>query len=356
MAKIKNEYKPGDPSVYINFDAIADLPEEYEAVITEVLFDPKNLNKSFVNVGSKSNPSWMPSTELMYKIAEACGISGSPDSETTPIIEDVDINPMLMKGLDAPPTYRRMTVGRSVSKRSSRLMEDGTPLWSSLCTTDYNVWERCMDLWSTEEAYSEGYTKKLNYEKAYKYETMYKRRAHFDSEMKFAHAKAETKAYLKTIRELAGLPTGFTTEDLASGKFVFARVRRSKSLLKMETAARLQAISRGFSGSPPSLFGPADDGKTSFEQLPEPPVVYDATGDEIPEKPKPSELAIILFKEYLESIKDKELLESGKKTLSWLESTEDPEANAKYYAKALDNLKAIEESIPEAFRIEHHLF
>ena len=354
MAKMKNQYKPGDPSVYINFDAIADLPDEYEAVITEVLFDPKKLEEFFANVGSKANPSWMPNPELMYKIAEACGISGSPDSETAPIIEEVDINPMLMKGLDAPPTYRRMTVGRSVSKRSSRLMEDGTPLWSSLCTIDYNVWERCLELWSKEELYTEGYSRAGQYSN--KYDNMYKRKSHFDSEMKFAHAKAETKAYLKTIRELAGLPTGFTTADLAAGKFVFARVRRSKSLLKMETAARLQAISRGFSGAPPSLFGPVDDGQTSFEQLPEPPVTdgYDPALDY--QEPRKSEHAIILFREYLESIKDQDLLESGKKTLSWLESVDDPEANEKYWAKALENLKAIEESIPEAFRIEHHLF
>lgn len=351
MAKMKNQYKPGDPSVYINFDAIADLPDEYEAVITEVLFDPKKLEEFFANVGSKANPSWMPNPELMYKIAEACGISGSPDSETAPIIEEVDINPMLMKGLDAPPTYRRMTVGRSVSKRSSRLMEDGTPLWSSLCTIDYNVWERCMDLWSTEESYSEGYTKKLMYDREYKYDNMYKRRAHFDSEMKFAHAKAETKAYLKTIRELAGLPTGFTTADLAAGKFVFARVRRSKSLLKMETAARLQAISRGLSGSPVSLFGPADDGQTNYDQLPEPEHVEAEVVEDVKES-----LIIALFREYLPSIKDKELKESGDKTLAWLESVEDPEANEKFYAKAVENLKAIEDSIPAAFRITHDLF
>lgn len=349
MAKMKNQYKPGDPSVYINFDAIADLPDEYEAVITEVLFDPKKLEEFFANVGSKANPSWMPNPELMYKIAEACGISGSPDSETAPIIEEVDINPMLMKGLDAPPTYRRMTVGRSVSKRSSRLMEDGTPLWSSLCTIDYNVWERCLELWSKEELYTEGYSRAGQYSN--KYDNMYKRKSHFDSEMKFAHAKAETKAYLKTIRELAGLPTGFTTADLAAGKFVFARVRRSKSLLKMETAARLQAISRGLNNSPVSLFGPADDGQTSYDQLPEPEHVEAEVVEEVKES-----LIIALFREYLPSIKDQELKESGEKTLAWLESVENPEANEAFYKKALANLKALEDYIPKAFRITHTLF
>lgn len=346
--KIKHEYTPGDKSVYINFDAINDLPDEYEAVVTEVLFDPKDLEASFSNVGSRNSPSWMPRTELMYQIAEACGISGSDASETGPIIEEVDINPMLMKGIEDPPTYRRMTVGRSVSKRSSRLMEDGSTLWSSLCTSDYNVWERCMDAWSNEELYTEGYSKQGKYPS--KYDNIYKRRAHFDSEMKFAHAKAETKAYLKTIRELSGLPTGFASADLASGKFVFARIRRSKALLKMETDARLQALSRGLTGTPgATLFGSSDG--PSYDELPE-PIVDEAVIEEVQQ----DSLIVALFKEYIETVKDKALQESGRKTLEWLESEEDPEANAAYYQKAVANLKAIEESIPEAFRIEHNLF
>ena len=86
------------------------------------------------------------------------------------------------------------------------------------------------------------------------------RRSHFDSEMKFAHAKAESKAYLKTIRELAGMPTGFQSADLTSGKMLFARIRRSKAVLKMETAARISAMSRGIESQPAKamLFGPAE--------------------------------------------------------------------------------------------------
>lgn len=342
------KYTPGDKSVYINFDAIADLPDEYEYIITEVLFDSKKLDDSFANVGSKDSPSWMPNPELMYSIAEACGISGSEASETSPIVEEVDINPMLMKGIEANPTYRRMAVGRSVSKRSSRLMEDGSLLWSSLCTSDYNVWERCLELWSKEEMYTEGYTKENRFPS--KYDTTYKRRAHFDSEMKFAHAKAETKAHLKTIRELAGLPTGFSTADLASGKFVFARIRRSKALLKMETAARLQAMSRGlYGGASAQLFGPQE---SAFDELP-PPVDVEIGDDPI--VPEDSKI-VILFREYLTSIKDDELKKRAQDTLTWLESEEDPEANEKFYAKALENLKAVEAAIPEAFRIEHELY
>lgn len=348
MAKITGDtkYQPGDKSVYINFDAINDLPEEFEAVVTEVLFDPKNLADSFSNVGSKSNPSWQPKVELMYKIAEACGISGGDESETQPMVEEVDINPMLMKPIEAPPTYRRMTVGRSVSKRSSRLMEDGSLLWSSLCTAEYNVWERCMELWSKEESDSIGYTKPLSYNNTPKYDNQYKRRAHFDSEMKFAHAKAETKAYVKSIRELAGMPTGFSTADLASGKFVFARIRRSKMVLKMETAARISAISRGQAPQPaPALFAPDE------------PIYEDLPVTEPEPEPKNAETHIVaLFEEYLPNINDLALAEEAQKTLDWLKAQDDPKAKPKFYAKALENLKRIEEAIPEAFRIQHNLY
>lgn len=347
MAKNNSDayaYQPGDKSVYINFDAIKDLPEEFEAVVTEVKFDPKNLAESFSNVGSNNNPAWQPKVELMYKIAEACGISGGDESETQPMVEEVDINPMLMKPIDAPPTYRRMTVGRSVSKRSSRLMEDGSLLWSSLCTAEYNVWERCMELWSKEESYTDGYKKPAKYDN--KYDNQYKRRAHFDSEMKFAHAKAETKAYVKSIRELAGMPTGYSTADLAPGKFVFARIRRSKMVLKMETAARISAISRGqVPQSAPALFAPEE------------PIYDDIPVTEPEPEPEKKETHIIaLFEEYLPNIADLGLAEEAQKTLDWLKTQEDPKAKPKFYAKALDNLKRIEDAIPEAFRIQHNLY
>ena len=347
MAKNNSDayaYQPGDKSVYINFDAIKDLPEEFEAVVTEVKFDPKNLAESFSNVGLNNNPAWQPKVELMYKIAEACGISGGDESETQPMVEEVDINPMLMKPIDAPPTYRRMTVGRSVSKRSSRLMEDGSLLWSSLCTAEYNVWERCMELWSKEESYTEGYKKPAKYDN--KYDNQYKRRAHFDSEMKFAHAKAETKAYVKSIRELAGMPTGYSTADLASGKFVFARIRRSKMVLKMETAARISAISRGqVPQSAPALFAPEEP---IYDDI---PVTEPDT-----EHVKKETHIVALFEEYLPNIADLGLAEEAQKTLDWLKTQEDPKAKPKFYAKALDNLKRIEDAIPEAFRIQHNLY
>lgn len=346
MAKITGDtkYQPGDKSVYINFDAINDLPEEFEAVVTEVLFDTKRLDMSFSNVGSQKEPAWQPKVELMYKIAEACGISGGDESETQPMVEDVDINPMLCKSMEAPPTYRRMTVGRSVSKRSSRLMEDGSLLWSSLCTAEYNVWERCNELWSKEESYTDGYKKASQYPP--KYDNQYKRRAHFDSEMKFAHAKAETKAYVKSIRELAGMPTGFSTADLASGKFVFARIRRSKMVLKMETAARISAISRGNAPQPmPALFGPEEP---VFDEMP--------IDEPIEEPAKKDSHIVAIFEEYLPNINDLALAEEAQKTLDWLKAQDDPKAKPKFYAKALENLKRIEEAIPEAFRIQHNLY
>ena len=48
----------GARDVYVNMDAINDLPEEYEATINCVEYDPKRLADSFSNVGTEKSPSW----------------------------------------------------------------------------------------------------------------------------------------------------------------------------------------------------------------------------------------------------------------------------------------------------------
>jgi len=244
-AKLKERVErrsPEDKNVYINLDAIAELPDEYEAIISEVIFDPKDLPASFSDVDGKGG-AWMPGTALMYEIAEACGISGIGEPIIEPIIEEVDYNPMLCAPMDALPTKRKMIVGKRVSKQSQVMQEDGTMRASSVCTSDYNAWERCSEAWSKEEMYTNGYTKEGKFPP--KYDNKYKRKHHFDEEMKFAHAKAETKSHIKTIRELAKMQTGFKTEDLKEGRLIFVKIRRSSMVLKLETAARLEAIKNG---------------------------------------------------------------------------------------------------------------
>jgi len=336
----------GDKSVYINWDAVKDLPDEFEVVVTSVKYDPKNLDASFSDIGSGMR---MPTPDFMYRIAEACGISGGSESETAPIIEEIDINPMLCKPIDATPNYQRKIVGRSVSKRSSRMMEDGSLAFSSMCTAEYNVWERCCTLWSNEEMYTNGYTKKGKYDN--KYQNPFQRKANFDSEMKFAHAKAESKAYLKSIRELAGLPTGFKSNDLISGQLAFSKVRRSPLALKAETAARLGAISRGIgqSTAQAQLFGPAEP-----EIYPEP--IADIEPEFTTEDTPPHDTQILaVFEEYLPNISDEGMQATAKATIEWLKGEEDPKSNKSFYAKALKNLKLIEDGIPEAFRLTHTL-
>ena len=358
--------QPGDKTVYVNMDAIRELPDEYEVVYTNVEFDPAHLDKAFSNVGSDKNPSWFPRTELMYAIGEACGISGGDDSRQEPIVEEIDINPMLMKPITDEPTYRRMTIGRRVSKYSTRLMEDGTLMRSSICTSDFNAWEYCMEAWSKEEMYTDGYSKKGKYDN--KYDSQYRRRAHFQGTegMKFSARKAETKAHCKTIRELAGLPTGFSTEDLKEGKLTFARVRRSREILKAETAARLSAISNGFNPDAKRISGPLFQIPESTEQeaevVPEDAVDFDFPEPD-PEHPEvmiydptksKRENMISLIKYYgSEQMIPADISESVAPLLSWLEGDTGAESNEKYWNKAVAILGKIESSIPDEGRIEH---
>jgi len=347
--------------VYINWDAISELPAEYEVVVTQVTYDPKNLDNDFTNVGTDRVPSWYPSTQLMYKIGEACGISGG-HADSAPITEEVDINPMLRKPMDAEPTYRRMTVGRSVSKQSSRLMEDGSLIFSSVCTAEYNAYERCLELWSKEEMYTDGYAKKGKYDN--KYDSPYRRRAHFDAEMKHAHAKAETKSHTKTIRELAGLPTGFRPEDLTSGVMIFARVRRSREVLQMETAARLSAISQGHQPGEQAtrmLFGPTVvENENTPEQEPEPQNVtpeFPPTTEpqQPPKKTKREELISVLQYYQKENLVTPDMADTVVNVLAWLDGAKDAESQSEWWAKAVSILKTVEGKVPEEGRLTHNL-
>jgi hypothetical protein len=345
--------RPGEKSVYINWEAIEELPDEYEAIVTEIKFDPKNLDRDFSNVGTSNSPSWMPNPDLMYKIAEACGISGGDNSIAQPIMEEVDINPMLCKQIDAPPIFQRRKTGERVIKFATRVQDDGTFIRSSACTIDYNVWDRCLEAWMKEEAYTDSYTKQGKYPP--KYNTPAKRRLHFQSEMKFAHAKAETKAHLKAIRELAGLMTGYKTTDLQSGSLIFARVRRSKKILQAETTARLSAISHGVKPAekPQALLF----GSTEPDNTIEPDDVYSESPDVQQFKNKNKRQVFIdALSNYIDNdIVNAEMKQVAEAVLNWLKSDENAEGAANWSA-AVERLKAIETNIPADIRSNHEIY
>jgi len=312
----------------------------------------------------------------MYRVAEATGISGGDNSVTEPVIEEVDINPMLMKGLELEPTFRKMIVGRRVKKYSTLLQEDGTIRRSSPCTSIFNVWERCLELWSKEEANTKGYDSSIvkhyqdgnaYYEYTYNnqikkkslnYDTTFKRRAHFNAEMKFAHAKAETKAHSKTIRELAGLMTGYTAADLKEGKFIFSKVRKSQEALKLEQAANLNRISNGGKASPAAaiLFPPEEDELEEVAEAiihSEDPDPFESEPEDVTPTDEEKLLGIFQSYEHLE-----ELTEENKilisKCIKWLESNPDKDAESypRLWKKVLTRLDTIELNVDFDNKIE----
>ena len=243
------EVNQDNKTVYINWDAIEMLPDQYEAVVSEMIFNFKKLDEYFSNVGSKDNPSWYPRTETAYKIAEMCGISGCDEKTIEQIYEDVDSN-MLNIGekYRNEEILRRRKVGIRVTKKSMRFCEDGSWRFSSPCSNDFNFWNRACQEFLTEEDYTDNYTHQDKFKNPFKYNTKTKRLKRLYELEKFATQQAETKAFVKTVRELAGLPTGFKTDDLKDGKLVFVKYVKSKSYLKAEMAAKLSAISQGKTG------------------------------------------------------------------------------------------------------------
>jgi len=288
----------------------------------------------------------MPSPALHYKIAEAKGISGGENSLNSAIYEDVNLSEMTM---ESTPKFIKMLTGYQVTKFSTVMGEDGTIRRSSPCTIPYNVWNRCVEMWTKEEMYTEGYSKKGKYPS--RYDTKYKRKNHFYTELKFAQQKAETKAHEKTIRELAGLMTGYRKEDLSSGRLIFAKVRRSREILQAESAARLSALSNGTQEQKEQamLFGPSG-GTIEMVEDTEPEIeIVTPTNRE----------KLIKALEYYLNEETVELNETDTGTvntmLKWLNDTPDAESNEAYWNKAMGNLKKIESGIPEFTRFEHGL-
>jgi len=242
------ESKPGDPCVYVNMEAIMQLPDDFEATPTKVEFDPE---VDFTNLGSDAKQSMYPSTKIMYLISDARGISiyGQPEIEL--LYEEVNISEMEMV---PNPVIQKKKVGYIVKKTGFVVQDDGTPRTSGHIGI-FNAWDECSKLWANEEKWTEGYSKDPGKwpdgkKKENKYDTKWKRRLHFQEMLDNSLGQADTKAWLKCIRDLAGLLTGYTKDQIKGGKFYFMKIRRSEAVRKAETAARLQAIANGSQPQP----------------------------------------------------------------------------------------------------------
>jgi len=366
---------PGDPHIYVNLEAIDELPEQFEVHLEKVTFD---FEKDFVEVG---NGNYMPTPSLMNDIAQARGIDGTPDVSTESIIEEIDISPLLCKPLGSEPILRKQVVGKRCVKTGRVLQEDGTYRTSDPCGADFNAWDRCLIEWAKEEEATNGYDSKIvkdgmyeafgkkidgkYYEKTYgtktyqyglKYDNKFKRQRHFAEMMKFAQRQADTKARHIVIRVLAGLKTGYQKDEIKDGYFIFPKIRRSRLLLKMETAADLQARSKGITTKAEQattlLFG--------GEQKEEEPFTF-------PDEPKQQEEKKVSPRDHLIAILEAykkdgmivvDVLPNVEKLLSWLSKEKEPEKtdNGRYWERALMILKQVEQSIPEEARIDHQLY
>jgi hypothetical protein len=363
--------KPGDPACYVNMEAIESLPEQFSAKPVTVEFD---IEEHFTNVGTKQRPSYYPKPQFMYDIGEARGIGEYGDVTMEPIVESVDIS--LMEMADTPCPMNKK-VGYQVKKSGSVVQEDG-----SLRTYQEiginNAWDEAVKLWTKEELATEGYAKttrdkykRLGYETEWngektwhecKYDTKYKRRAHFQELFDKSFGMARSDAWLKVIRVLACLKTGYTAEDLKEGKFYFCKIIKSESMLKAEGAARLAALSKGYgSNESPSasVFGEAPKKITKPVDPPMKPTegtVTPAASTLKPANKSPRDELIAVLKSYQENgfIVD-EMKGSTDALLSWLDGEKEPDKNAAYWGKAMGNLAKIEDKIPSELRIAHGL-
>lgn len=296
-------------------------------------------------------------------MSEARGISGMDMAVVEPLYEDIDWNIMARNEKDTPKLVRYL-VGYRCTKQGKVLAEDGTERISDPCTVNYNAWERVCELFSKEEMYTEGYTKPGKY--GFKYDTMFKRRNAFASEMKFAERKADSKARNVVIRTLCGMPTGYDIESLKLGYFVIGKIIRSAWAVKSEHAARLQALSQGVGDQSASnlLYGPAttepippadnEPTQTNSDQPLQYTVVDQDLASQALDAGQPMTQAVMI--KALTQYKTSNLIPSGMadsidKLLVWLNGTQGAESNASYWAMALSRLAAVEEKIPKELQV-----
>ena len=359
--KLVNEKKPGDNSIMVNLELVRNLPDEFEVGVVKVPFDNKNIDKFFTNVGTQSNPKWYPHIEFMYQIAEARGITGSTVS-VEPIYEDVEIDE---QNMTTTGQIIKKKVGYMVKKSAEVLNEDGTFYNPGERVSIEHAWQDCLTAWHKEEKATEGYSNvidgeyeafnKKQYGKHYvvvsgkykntfavKYGTKWERKCHFDEVLDKAVGKADSKAKSKVIREVVGLPTAFATEDLQKGYIIVSRIRRSRDILKLETAAKITYLSNGGQPKPNLLFGELEDDVTVVEHEP------------VPVTKSPKQWLIESLETYGKNISD-ELVDTAGKVLEWLDKTEAPETTT-FWVKAINLLKTIEEDVPEDFRVKHGLY
>lgn len=365
IAASKNS-QPGDPSNMVNWDALNELPELYDGQIVQVTFQPPVDDKNPGDFAPVGNDTYMPSPDLMNKIAAARGISGLEMGTSRAIVQDIDWNRMTCNFTD-PPRLIKYLVGYEVVKQGEVLSEDGTMRHSDPCVVIYNAWERVCELWGREEQYTDMYTHPAKYPN--KYDTRAKRQACFDAELKFAERKADTKARQGVIRSLCGLQTGYRKEDLKKGYFVFGKIVRSAWAIKSEHAARLQALARGVGDHTASaaLFGPTEPEPVKNvtpqpepEQLEEHPEETVSSPDlatqALQPEPAPKQLTAVFVKSALESYAKGGLVPDALKQpcenlVAWLDRTTDAEKTA-YWDKTVKTLDAVEQAIPEEMRIK----
>lgn len=366
MKRIKNA-KPGDPSVLVSLEALESLPEIYSATIVSIPFsipNGKESNEDWSVVATYPSVMYMPTVNLLSRIADARGVSGLDNGTQKQIIQLVDWNRITLN-YSAPPQLVNYPVGYEVVKQGSVMQEDGTERISDPAIIIYNVFERCNELWTKEESATDNYKNvtvasngakmytQYNKQQPCKYDSQAKRLAHLASEMKFAEAKASIKARNLVIRTLCGLQTGYNIDQLKNGCFYIGKILRSNFAIKSEHAARLAGLSKGAvmaDNASDELYG-----YTGYTEVPE-----DVTPSETLIE-TPAEAVTVLDRDsvirkigkYLEfNLVPSDKKDSAINMLAWLESTPNAEENQKFWNRAVDVLAEIESNIDKAMIVK----
>jgi len=249
---------------YARTSVIMDISPQYEPIITELSFR----DDEFVHVGGGNQ---MPLKSAVNKISDATGVSFTENCGTR--VKGSWSEVVIEKSPDgffsASGDY-----GIIGFAQGERIKPDGTVRRSSICEYEFSVTDRfnleCLNEKTAPRSMAAARKKLLELKK-------------------FSTARASTGAELRAIRELAGIPTAFSGEQIKRPMLFAQIIESSDYKMKMlekvsETPEGKEAIAREVLGTTKKIFG-------------EPETIREASLESMIEDIEPEEDEVELFGE-----------------------------------------------------------
>lgn len=250
LAVFDQHKKTGTALMYARREEIADVPQQYEPLLTTCIFNKED----FISMGQGN---FYPPKPIVNQISDAAGVSFISGSCGTKVKGDWDKVEIIQHKdgfYEVKGDY-----GIIGFAQGYRIGPDGKKRLSSVCEYEFNVCDR------------------VNLEKfmgKYPPNSPMEARKQLYEVKKFSTRRASTGAELAVCRELAGIPTAFKAQDLGK-PMIFSQIIESNSY-KLGIAAELMKTPDGRKSVASAMLGASDDIYGQAQEA-QPALIHDVT-------------------------------------------------------------------------------